>query len=110
MPHDLRAKLYSSRTNSVLLKVVEEEKTTFGCVVSSTLHLLINNVLSNGNHTNDNNTTAHSSFLSATTVAVAVAVAVALPWVRHAYCIRYLIGRHGNNYKSPYSPSLCVPV
>jgi len=62
----------------------------------------MNNVLSNGNHTNINNNTAPSSSLSID----AVAVAVAMSWVRHVYGI----GRHGNNYKSPSSPSLCVPV
>jgi len=62
----------------------------------------MNNVLSNGNHTNNNNNTAPSSSLSVD----AVAVAVAMSWVRHVYGI----GRHGNNYKSPSSTSLCVPV
>jgi len=41
----------------------------------------MNNVLSNGNHTNDNNITIPSSFLSV----VAVTVAVALSWVRCVY-------------------------
>jgi len=62
----------------------------------------MNNVLSNGNHTNNNNNTAPSSSLSVD----AVAVAVAMSWIRHVYGI----GRHGNNYKSPSSTSLCVPV
>mmetsp|Transcript_19156 Transcript_19156/g.20607 ORF Transcript_19156/g.20607 Transcript_19156/m.20607 type:complete len:99 (-) Transcript_19156:17-313(-) len=62
----------------------------------------MNNVLSSGNHTNNNNNTAPSSSLSVD----AVAVAVVMSWIRHVYGI----GRHGNNYKSPSSPSLCVPV
>ena len=49
----------------------------------------MNNVLSNGNHTNDNNTTVPSSSLSVD----AVAIAVALPGVPHVW---YLIGRHDN--------------
>ena len=40
----------------------------------------MNNVLSNGNHTNDNNTIASSSALSA-----AAAVTVASPWVQLKY-------------------------
>ena len=40
----------------------------------------MNNVLSNGNHTNDNNTIASSSSLTN-----AAAVAVASPWVRRMY-------------------------
>ena len=59
----------------------------------------INNVLSNGNHTNDNNTTIPSSFLSV----VAVTVAVALPWVR---CIQYLIGTTNN--PSQYCYQYCT--
>ena len=58
-------------------------------------------ILSRGNDTNGN-TTDSSSSLSVD----AVAVAVAMSWIRHVYGI----GRHGNNYKSPSSPSLCVPV
>ena len=45
----------------------------FGCD-----KLCTNNILSNGNHMNDNHTTAPSSFLSVD----AVTIAVALPWVR----------------------------
>ena len=42
---------------------------------------VINNVLSNGNHTNDNNTT----MLSFSLLAAAAAVTVACSWIRHVY-------------------------
>ena len=45
----------------------------------------INNVLSNGNHTNVNNTSAPSSSFSVD----AVTVAVALIWVGHVVLNRY---------------------
>ena len=45
----------------------------------------INNVLSNGNHTNDTNTTAPSSSFSVD----AVTVAVVLSWVRRVYRYQY---------------------
>ena len=54
----------------------------------------INNVLSNGNHTNDNNTSIPSSFLSV----VAVTVAVALPWVQCVYAISIACRPCATNY------------
>ena len=64
------------------------------------------NVLSNGTHTNDNNTTAPSSYLSIDVLSngnntndnnstapssslYAVTVAVSLPWVRRVYCYQF---------------------
>jgi len=89
----------------VLFDGVMDNKRPFVIMSLSVLYCMsgaMNNVLSNGNHTNNNNNTAPSSSLSVD----AVAVAVAMSWVRHVYGI----GRHGNNYKSPSSTSLCVPV
>ena len=60
----------------------------------------INNVLSNGNHTNDTNTTAPSSSLSVD----AVTVAAALPWVRSVYSIVRNQVRYNIN-KPPFFPS-----
>ena len=70
----------------------------------------INNVLSNGNHTNDTNTTAPSSSLSDN----GVTVAIASPWVRCVYSIvrnrvRYDINRELlYNSISSISPTLLL--
>ena len=65
----------------------------YQCCISGAMH----NILSNGNHKNDNNTTVASSSL----LVDAVALAVALPWIWYIYT-RYQW--HGNNYKYLYSP------
>ena len=63
----------------------------------------MNNLLSNGNHMNDNNTSKPSSSLSAEAV-----VAIVYPWIWHIL-EQYLNGTTIIN-KSPSSPFLCAPV